>query len=43
MSCDFRALANEGVQKISPYVPGKAGRRASERIGVASNSETGQQ
>ena len=23
MSCDFLALAQPGVQKLSPYVPGK--------------------
>lgn len=34
MSCDFRALANEGVQKISPYVPGKPEDELQRELGL---------
>ncbi|PIE42880.1 MAG: histidinol-phosphate transaminase [Gammaproteobacteria bacterium] len=34
MSCDFRALANAGVQKISPYVPGKPEDELQRELGL---------
>lgn len=35
MSCDYRALANAGVQKLTPYQPGKPVEELERELGIA--------
>ena len=37
MSCDYRALANAGVQKISPYEPGKPIETLERELGISNS------